>query len=167
VDGVTAGNTTRGHRFLAPEPIELAGPADYVERLRKAYVLVGGTERKRAVLEEVRRAAAACGGRALEDEALVNEVANLVEWPTAVVGPFDAACLHLPRAVPVTPMGGQLRYLPRVDEAGRPLPVFAAERHGPREDLDVIRRGNEKVLAARLADARLFSDEDRRKPVAG
>lgn len=166
VDGVTAGNTTRGHRFLAPEPIELAGPADYVERLRKAYVLVDGTERKRAVLEEVRRAAAACGGRALEDEALVNEVANLVEWPTAVVGSFDEAYLQLPRAVLVTPMREHQRYFPIVDEAGRLLPLFVAVSNGPREDMDVIRRGNEKVLAARLADARFFYDEDRRKPLA-
>lgn len=165
IEGVEAGDVTFGHRFLAPEPLALTGPSEYVQRLREAYVYVDGAERRRAVLEEVRKAAAACGGRALEDEDLVDEVTNLVEWPAAVVGSFDAAYLELPRAVLVTPMREHQRYFPLVDEAGRLLPLFVAVSNGPRDDMSLIRRGNEKVLAARLADARFFYDEDRKQPL--
>lgn len=166
VDGVKAGDASRGHRFLAPDPIALTGPSDYARRLRDAYVIVDVEERKRAVLEEVRRVAAAAGGRALEDDALVDEVTNLVEWPTAVVGSFEDSYLQLPRAVLVTTMREHQRYFPLLDDAGRLLPRFVAVCNGPRENMELIRRGNEKVLAARLADARFFYDEDRRRPLA-
>lgn len=166
VDGVAAGNTTRGHRFLSSGEVPLAGPHDYVQRLKDASVLVDGAERAAAVKDEVRRAAAAHGASALEDEDLVAEVTNLVEWPTAVVGTFDETYLQLPRAALITPMREHQRYFPLVDDAGRLLPRFVAVSNGPRENMDIIRRGNEKVLEARLADARFFYEEDRRVPLA-
>ncbi|HLT57544.1 MAG TPA: glycine--tRNA ligase subunit beta [Limnochordales bacterium] len=166
LEGLQAGRTTRGHRFLAPEPIPLASPAEYVDRLREAYVLVDPAERRQAVLEQVRQAAAQHGARAIEDPALVAEVTNLVEYPAAVVGAFDPAYLQLPREVLITPMREHQRYFPLVDDAGRLLPRFVAVSNGPRADMDLVRRGNEKVLAARLADARFFYEEDRRQPLA-
>ncbi len=166
VEGVAAGNVSRGHRFLAPEPVVLTGPSEYVEQMRAAYVIVDAAERTAVVRDEVRKAAAAHGAQALEDEDLVAEVANLVEWPTAVVGSFDESYLRLPRLALITPMREHQRYFPLVDDAGRLLPQFITICNGPRDDLDVIRRGNEKVLAARLADAQFFYDEDRRVPLA-
>lgn len=166
VEGVAAGNVSRGHRFLAPEPVVLTGPSEYVEQMRAAYVIVDAAERTAVVRDEVRKAAAAHGARALEDEDLVAEVANLVEWPTAVVGSFDESYLRLPRLALITPMREHQRYFPLVDDAGRLLPQFITICNGPRDDLDVVRRGNEKVLAARLADAQFFYDEDRRVPLA-
>lgn len=166
LDGVRAGQVSRGHRFLSAGDVVLTGPRDYVDRMRDAFVLVDGTERMQAVREEVRRAAASHGASALEDEDLVKEVANLVEWPAAVVGSFDESYLQLPRAALITPMREHQRYFPLVDDAGRLLPRFVAVANGPRDDMDVVRRGNEKVLAARLADARFFYDEDRRTPLA-
>ncbi len=165
LDGVRADRVTRGHRFLAPAPIALQGAADYVERLREAYVLVDPGERRQAVLDQVRQAAAAEGARALEDPDLVAEVANLVEYPAAVVGGFNPDYLQLPREVLITPMREHQRYFPLVDEAGRLLPKFIAVSNGPRTDMGLVRSGNEKVLAARLADARFFYEEDRRQPL--
>ena len=165
LDGVPAGRMTRGHRFLAPEPIVLQSPSEYVQRLREAYVLVDPEERRQAVLEQVRQAAAVHGARVLEDPDLVAEVTNLVEYPAAVVGGFDPAYLQLPREVLITPMREHQRYFPLVDDAGRLLPRFVAVSNGPREDMGVVRHGNEKVLAARLADARFFYEEDRRQPL--
>lgn len=166
LERVRAGRVTRGHRFLAPEPIELDAPTQYVERLRAAYVLVDASERRQAVLDQVREAAARHGARVIEDPELVAEVANLVEYPAAVVGGFDPAYLQLPREVLITPMREHQRYFPLIDEAGRLLPHFVAISNGPRTDMALIRQGNEKVLAARLADARFFYEEDRRQPLA-
>ena len=166
LDGVRADRLTRGHRFLAPQPISLSGAAEYVQRLREAFVLVDPEERRQAVLEQVREAAAACGARAVEDPDLVAEVTNLVEYPAAVVGSFDPDYLQLPREVLVTPMREHQRYFPLVDEAGRLLPRFVAVSNGPRADMALVQRGNEKVLAARLADARFFYEEDKRQPLA-
>lgn len=165
LEGLSAGRATRGHRFLAPGPILLARPDEYVDRLREAFVLADSGEREQAVLEEVRRAAAAHGGRALEDPDLLAEVVNLVEYPAAVAGSFAEEYLQLPREVLITPMREHQRYFPVVDESGRLLPRFVAVSDGPRPDMDVVRAGNEKVLAARLADARFFYDEDRRRPL--
>src|SRR5690606_4898616 len=113
-------------RFLAKGDVVLDGPADYVERMRAAYVLVDGPERTQAVRDEVRRAAEAHGASVLEDEDLVAEVANLVEWPAAVVGSFDESFLQLPRAALITPMREHQRYFPLADKAGRLLPLFVA-----------------------------------------
>src|SRR5690606_30635943 len=132
LERVRAGRVTRGHRFLAPEPIELDAPTQYVERLRAAYVLVDASERRQAVLDQVREAAARHGARVIEDPELVAEVANLVEYPAAVVGGFDPAYLQLPREVLITPMREHQRYFPLIDEAGRLLPHFVAISNGPR-----------------------------------
>lgn len=166
VDGVASGNTSRGHRFLATDDVVLTGPHDYVDRMRDAFVLVDPAARVQAVRDEVQKAAAAREASVVEDEDLVAEVANLVEWPTAVVGSFDESYLQLPRAALITPMREHQRYFPLVDDAGRLLPNFVTIANGPRDDMELIRRGNEKVLAARLADARFFYDEDLRTPLA-
>lgn len=164
--GLTAGDTTFGHRFLAPNAITLSGATDYVERLRAASVLVDVDERIEAVRREVSKAASRVGARVVADDDLLAEVANLVEYPAAVVGTFADDYLQLPRDVLITPMREHQRYFPLVDDAGRLLSQFIAVSNGSRADMDVVRTGNEKVLAARLADARFFYEEDRREPLA-
>lgn len=166
VDDVRAGASTYGHRFLAPDEITLSNPAEYVERLRSAYVLVDGAERKAAVEQHVSAAAAAAGGRVVDDGSLAAEVANLIEYPAAVAGSFADEYLTLPREVLITPMREHQRYFPLADEDGGLLPQFIAVSNGPRPEPAVVRTGNEKVLAARLADARFFFDEDRKRPLS-
>lgn len=163
VDGLAAGRTSRGHRFLAPDPVPLADAAAYAERLRDAYVLVDGAERRAAVSMAVQQAAAEVGGRIVDDGSLLAEVTNLVEYPAAVAGAFDEQYLALPREVLVTPMREHQRYFPLENGDGTLLPRFVAVANGPRSDEDVVRRGYEKVLAARLADARFFYEEDRKR----
>lgn len=166
VGDVQAGASTYGHRFLAPDEITLSNPDEYVERLRSAYVLVDGAERKAAVERHVSAAAAAAGGRVVDDGSLAAEVANLIEYPAAVVGSFTDEYLTLPREVLITPMREHQRYFPLADEDGGLLPQFIAVSNGPRPEPEVVRTGNEKVLAARLADARFFFDEDRKRPLS-
>lgn len=163
VDGVAAGRVSRGHRFLAPDPVVLAQPDEYVAKLRDAFVLVDAAERKAAAARAVERRAEEAGGSIVDDGGLMEEVTNLVEYPAAVTGSFDAEYLSLPRDVLVTPMREHQRYFPLESKEGRLLPRFVAVMNGPRPDDDVVRRGNEKVLAARLADARFFYEEDRKR----
>ncbi|MSP15510.1 MAG: glycine--tRNA ligase subunit beta [Myxococcales bacterium] len=160
--GITSGRTTFGHRFLAPGAIELGGSiADYVARLRGARVLVDPAERRAAAAAELARIEVERGLRVRRDDTLLDEVANLVEWPRAVTGAFDEALLALPEDVIVSSMRGHQRY-------------FATERVGGLDnrfvtiagtvvaDEALVASGNERVLRARLADAEFFFAEDRK-----
>lgn len=164
IDGVVAGRTTFGHRFLAPDDISLTDTSTYVQRLRDAYVLVDNAERRSEVDRLVKEAAKGAGGSVVDDGTLIDEVTHLIEYPAAVVGTFDDAYLELPDDVLITPMREHQRYFPLANEDGRLLSKFIAVSNGPRPDLGIVQRGNEKVLAARLADARFFYDEDRKQP---
>ncbi|MDD4335541.1 MAG: glycine--tRNA ligase subunit beta [Desulfotomaculaceae bacterium] len=164
--GLKAGRTTYGHRFLSKKPIDLAEPADYIETMRKNYVLVDVLQRKNEIWRQVCELARAAGGFVEEDEELLNEVTNLVEYPTALIGEFSPDYLKLPKEVLVTPMREHQRYFPVVDGAGRLLAKFIAVKNGAADHLDIIRAGNEKVLRARLADANFFYQEDLKTPLA-
>ncbi|MDD2554347.1 MAG: glycine--tRNA ligase subunit beta [Desulfotomaculaceae bacterium] len=158
--GLKAGRTTYGHRFLSKKPIDLAEPAEYIETMRKNYVLVGVLERKNEIWRQVCELARSVNGFVEEDEGLLNEVNNLVEYPTALMGEFSLDYLKLPKEVLVTPMREHQRYFPVVDGAGRLMAKFIAVKNGAADHLDIIREGNEKVLRARLADANFFYQED-------
>lgn len=164
--GLKAGRTTYGHRFLSKEPIILSLPSEYFEKMRSNYVLVDSEERKRATWNQVRELAASLGGSVEDDEELLNEVNNLVEYPTALVGGFSRDYLKLPREVLVTPMREHQRYFPVVGPGGGLLPKFIAVKNGAGDHLDIVRAGNEKVLRARLADANFFYQEDLKTPLA-
>ncbi|MBX5484735.1 MAG: glycine--tRNA ligase subunit beta [Myxococcaceae bacterium] len=159
---VRSGRTTYGHRFLAPQPIELRRPADYVEALRAAHVIVDPVERRKLVHERVRAGAEKAGGRLLEDEALLDQVTYLVELPNPVVGSFDERHLDLPPEVLIQEMKSHQRYFSVVDEHGKLLPRFVAVSNTPVKDERVSLRGYERVLRARLSDGRFFFDEDRK-----
>lgn len=165
LDGIPSGPRTYGHRFMAPGAIEVADGRGYVEGLRRAYVLVDPEERRERVREEVLRAAEGVGGRPLLREELLEEVCHMVEWPVAVAGSFDPSFLSLPREVLITAMEHHQRYFPVVDAEGQLLPHFVAVSNTLARDMGVVRRGNERVLKARLEDARFFYQEDLKVPL--
>jgi glycyl-tRNA synthetase beta chain len=164
--GLKAGRITYGHRFLSKKPVELAAPSQYLETMRNNHVMVDVQERKDEIWRQVCELAASVGGFVEEDEDLLNEVNNLVEYPTALMGEFSPDYLKLPKEVLVTPMREHQRYFPVVDAEGRLLAKFIAVKNGAADHIDIIRAGNEKVLRARLADANFFFQEDLKTPLA-
>ncbi len=162
---VKSGRTTYGHRFLSPQPITLAAPADYEAALEKANVVPDFGKRRTQLLERVRAAAGEAGGKLMEDESLVDQVTNLVELPSPVVGSFDERHLDLPPEVLVQEMKSHQRYFSVVDAQGKLLPRFIAVSNTPVRDVKLSLRGYERVLRARLADGRFFFDEDRKTPL--
>ena len=166
IGGVTAGATTFGHRFHHPGPITIGGAADYVEKLRACHVIVDQDERERIVREGASEAAAAAGLALLADEGLVVENAGLTEWPVPLLGRFDAEFLDVPREVIVLTMRTNQKYFACANEEGLLAPAFvcvaniAAKDHG-----QAIAEGNRRVLAARLADARFFWEQDMKVPL--
>ncbi|MCQ2560115.1 MAG: glycine--tRNA ligase subunit beta [Clostridia bacterium] len=160
-----SGRITYGHRFLAKEPLTLNQPEDYLETLHKAYVMADTAQRKALIWQQVCQAAQEAGGQAEENAELLDEVNNLLEWPTAFVGSFDAEFLRLPKEALVTPMREHQRYFPVVGADGRLLNKFVGVKNGTPEHLDIVRAGNEKVLRARLYDAAFFWDEDLKTPL--
>ena len=163
---VKSGRTTYGHRFLAPGPLELARPADYEAALEKVHVIPDISKRRAMLLEKLRAAAKSTGGQILEDESLVEQVTNLVELPSPVVGTFDERHLDLPPEVLVQEMKSHQRYFSLTDAQGKLLPKFIAVSNTPVRDEKLSLRGYERVLRSRLADGRFFFDEDRRTPLA-
>ncbi|GAW93424.1 glycine--tRNA ligase subunit beta [Calderihabitans maritimus] len=158
--GLVADRLTRGHRFLCPEPIVLKQPADYFSELEKGFVIVDQNRRRQMIWEQVQNLAEEIGGRVEPDEELLEEVTYLVEYPTALVGSFAEEYLQLPEEVLITPMREHQRYFPVRDREGRLLNRFITVRNGTSDHLEIVREGNEKVLRARLADAKFFYQED-------
>jgi len=167
VAGVTSGRETRGHRFLSSGPLEITHAAEYEQKLKEGYVIPDFQERREIIRNGVEEAARKDRGMVLISEELLDEVTNLVEYPTPVSGEFPKEYLQLPEAVLFTPMRVHQRYFPVVDESGRPLPRFIAVRNGDEQGLELVKEGNEKVLEARLEDARFYYELDCKRPLAG
>ncbi len=164
--GVRTGRRTFGHRFLAPGAIELGSSDEYVEALRRAHVLVRTSERREAMIVALERAAAEADGELIHDEFLVDENLTLVEEPHVVCGHFDQAFLALPEEVIVAVMRGHQRYFAVRGKGGGPLlPRYLAVVNTANDPATIV-RGNDRVLRARLSDARFFVDEDRKKTLA-
>ncbi|MCX5801694.1 MAG: glycine--tRNA ligase subunit beta [Candidatus Eisenbacteria bacterium] len=160
VAGVNSDRLTFGNRFLAPEPIKLKNASEYLGKLEKAWVIADAEERRRAVDKIVREEARKKGGAVVEDPELVGIVANLVEFPVPVAGSFDKNFLALPRDVVVTAMREHQRYFAVQDDHGNLMPFFITLRNGGKEGEDNVRVGNERVLRARLDDARFYWEKD-------
>lgn len=164
--GVNTGNLTRGHRFMAPDPIQLSSAADYVLRLEdEGYVVVDFAERRARVEQQVASVATSRGGLALTSDALLDEVAALVEWPVAVGGSFDEAYLALPREVIIATLTGHQRYFPIENAQQQLLPSFVTLANLESKDPDQVISGNERVVQPRLADAMFFWNSDRATPL--
>lgn len=162
---VTSGRASRGHRFLAPEPFELGQASEYVAALRDRHVLVDVDERRRTLVERVEQAAKEAGGTLIDDEFLVHENASLVEEPHVVVGGFDPAFLALPERVILDVARGHQRYFGVRGKDGKLLPSYLAVVNTALHPQN-IRRGNDRVMRARLADAKFFYDTDLQRPLA-
>lgn len=161
--GIRAGNQSRGHRFLAPEPMTITSslPA-YLEALRERFVIADPATRRDMIQAELARIESETGARVRPDAALLDEVINLMEYPAAVCGSFDQAFLEVPEEVIVSAMRAHLRYFALEDADGKLVNRFVTIAGTITRDLGVVRAGNERVLAARLADARFFFREDQK-----
>ena len=164
--GLTAGRSSFGHRFLAPAAFDVAKAGDYVGALAQRGVDVDFRARERDLRAQLDRLAATVGGRVVADDELVEINNFLVERPTAFLGSFDAHSLDLPREVIVMALREHQRFFAVEDAGGTLLPHFLALRNGDDRNLDVIRRGNEGVLVARLEDAKFYWETDLRHPPA-
>ena len=164
--GIKSGRTTYGHRFLSTEPVDLKDAGEYFNRLKENFVLVDPQERRKTIWEQVEAVVGAAGGFVEKDEELLDEVTNLVEYPTAFTGGFDPEFLRIPKEVLVTVMREHQRYFPVNGADGKLLPLFVGVRNGTADHMETVRAGNEKVLQARLADASFFWDEDLKEPLA-
>jgi glycyl-tRNA synthetase beta chain len=165
MDGLTADSKTYGHRFLAPRGVRVRSFQQYLDTLEERFVIVDPARRRELVRTLAAEAAAAVNGEPILADDLVESVADLVEFPTAVCGAFKSEYLELPREVIVTPMQKHQRYFPVVDTAGNLLPHFVAISNMRAKDMQLIRQGNERVLRARLNDAEFFFREDRKRPL--
>jgi len=160
--GIQSGKRSRGHRTLSPDWFEVKSAGRYEASLRDHGVLADTAQRREQVTSLVLQAAGSKQGRAVSDPELVEEVANLVEWPDAVLGSFDERYLELPAPIVVTAMRAHQRYFAIEGTTGKLLPHFVAIRNGRGEGAESIRRGNEAVLRARLEDARFYWENDRK-----
>jgi glycyl-tRNA synthetase beta chain len=150
---------SRGHRILHPEPVSIPNPAAYQEALGKAYVEVDPEQRTQQIREQIEAVAKSLQGEAEIPEDLLAEVTNLVEYPTACAGKFDAEFLELPAEVITTVMVTHQRYFPVRGQEGL-LPYFITVANGDPAKAELIARGNERVIRARLADAQFFYQAD-------
>jgi glycyl-tRNA synthetase beta chain len=165
--GIDAGNVTYGHRFLAPDAIEVPAADRYEKLLEKdGFVLANFATRRQRIKDAVRQAAGETGGTAVGDDALYDEVTALTEWPVALAGTFDAAFLDLPNEAIIATLTGHQRYFPVVGADGKLLNRFIVVANLASRDPDKVRDGNERVIRPRLADAAFFWQQDRRSPLA-
>ena len=159
---ITSGSTSYGHRFMSPGPFEVRGINRYVDGLRDRFVIVDIEERR----ERIRQIVAACAkeknGHIREDEDLLAEVVQLAEYPTAVCGSFDQHYLELPQEVLITAMRAHQRYFAVLNDAGKLMPYFVTVNNTLTRDPQVVALGNERVLRARLEDARFYYVEDQK-----
>ena len=165
ITGVKAGNVSRGHRFLGSEAV-ISQPSEYVGSMRAQHVIVDVKEREQLILDQINKLAAEKDWTIAIKEDLLEEVLFLVETPTVLFGTFDPSFLSIPQDVLITSMREHQRYFPVLDAAGKLLPFFVTVRNGNAESLDVIAKGNEKVLRARLSDAKFFYQEDQKLKIA-
>ena len=160
---VQSGNVSRGHRFLGESEFVIANPADYVATLEKNLVMVDQNKRREVIKEQLFAIAAEKNADIVWDDDLLEEILYLVEWPTALCGGFEDSYLALPDAAIITPMKDHQRYFPLMSKDGKLLPMFLTVRNGNDKSIEVVQVGNERVLRARLDDAKFFFNEDRKK----
>lgn len=162
---VKSGNVTRGHRFLGADEITIKNAASYVDTLKENFVMVDQDARRELISKQLHDIAASKNASIVWDDYLLEEINYLVEWPTALCGGFEESYLALPDAAIITPMKDHQRYFPLVDQDGKLLPMFLTVRNGSDHSIEVVQAGNERVLRARLDDAKFFFNEDRKKPL--
>lgn len=162
-EGISVSNITKGHRVLGKSQIVVEDIDQYVNLLRENYVILRQQERRDLIVRGLNQKATAQGGSFLKDDDLLEEVVNIVEYPTVLLGDFDREYLKLPLEVITTPMKDQQRYFPVVDDDKNLLPYFLIVRNGDDRASENVINGNKRVLVARLEDAIFFYDQDNKK----
>ncbi len=163
---VTAGATTAGHRFLAPEPFAVTDFADYFARLENAKVMLDPLERRHSILRQAEAAAAAEGYALRDDPGLLDEVTGLVEWPVVLAGSIDETFMAVPHEALITSMRSHQKYFSLLQADGALAPRFLVVSNMEAADGGkAVVAGNERVLRARLSDAAFFWDTDRAHPL--
>lgn len=159
---VKSGKISRGHRFLGTGDFEIESPAAYEETCKEHFLIVDPEVRKQMILDGLQKLADEKGGTIIMDDDLLEEVVYLVEYPTALCGEFDEDYLKLPEAAIITPMKDHQRYFPMRDKDGKLMNLFLTVRNGNDYHLETVQHGNERVLRARLDDAKFFFEEDKK-----
>ncbi|MGG7619848.1 glycine--tRNA ligase subunit beta [Bacillus coreaensis] len=165
ITNVSTSNFTNGHRFLGKE-VKIGTPEEYVTKLLGEFVIANAEERKGAILSQISKLEEEQGWAIPVDEELLEEVTNLVEYPTALFGRFEEEFLELPEEVLITSMKEHQRYFPVKKKDGTLLPFFVTVRNGDHMHLETVAKGNEKVLRARLSDAAFFYREDQKTNIS-
>lgn len=161
---VKTGNKTFGHRFLGNE-ITIQEPQQYKSLLREEYVIVDSNEREQMILDQIKNMEEKENVMIPVDKDLLNEVRNLVEYPTVFVGSFEEEYLKLPSEVLITSMKEHQRYFPVMSNENELLAKFIGVRNGDNQSISTVVKGNEKVLRARLSDAEFFYEEDQKQSI--
>lgn len=164
VEGYKSGLVSRGHRFFGEKEFSVTGIADYFEKVRVNNVIIDIEERKNMIVEMINKNCSSAGEKVVIENELLDEVTNLVEYPYPMVGTFNSEFLEVPQDVLIISMQVHQRYFPILDSEGQLLPKFVVVRNGI-DRSENVRIGNEKVLSARLSDARFFYQEDLKKPL--
>ncbi|HVC16021.1 MAG TPA: glycine--tRNA ligase subunit beta [Rhodanobacter sp.] len=164
--GLQSGRISRGHRFLHPQPVHVADADSWLDAMRAANVLADPLERRQRIRTQVEQLAGQVGGMPRLDDALLDELANLTEWPVAIACTFEKGFLHVPPEALVTTMVANQKFVPVFDEAGKLTEHFIGIANIESRDPTEIRKGYERVIRPRFADAKFFWDEDLKTPLA-
>ena len=162
IGNTTSGDRSYGHRFMSPKSFKVKNMKDYITKCRKHFVIVDPDERKKIILEEAEKVAESVNGRIFCTEDLLETITYLVENPSAVCGSYEKEYLNLPKEVLTTAMISHQKYFPVVNDKGNLLPYFITINNTVARDPAIVARGNEKVIRARLADAKFFFEEDQK-----
>jgi glycyl-tRNA synthetase beta chain len=165
IDGIKSGNFTYGHRFLSPPTIEIGDPSAYFSLLEKNYVIAKPENRKDIILKGIRDIESSAKCRVHEDDELLETVTHLVEYPIVISGRFDDKYLTLPKELLITVMKTHQKYFSVEDKEGNILPTFIVVSNTKTENNNTVRSGAERVLRARLEDARFYYVEDQKIPL--
>jgi glycyl-tRNA synthetase beta chain len=164
--GLRSGRQSRGHRFMHPQPVHVADADSWVDAMRMAKVLADPAERRQRIVDEVARVAKQTGGIPRLDDALLDEIANLVEWPVAIACTFEREFLSVPPEALVTTMEANQKFVPVFDAQGVLTEHFIGIANIDSKQPGEIRKGYERVIRPRFADAKFFWDEDLKTPLA-
>ncbi|MBN8948676.1 MAG: glycine--tRNA ligase subunit beta [Rhodanobacter sp.] len=164
--GLASGRKSRGHRFMHPQPVHVADADGWLDAMRAAKVLADPRERRQRIHQQIELAAQGAGGTPQLDDALLDELANLTEWPVAIACTFERRFLEVPAEALVTTMVANQKFVPVFDAEGKLTEHFIGIANIESKDPVEIRRGYERVIRPRFADAKFFWDEDLKTPLA-
>jgi glycyl-tRNA synthetase beta chain len=165
IENIESGDKSYGHRFMSPKSFKVKNLKDYITKCKKHFVIIDPEERRNIIIDEAEKVAKSVNGKIFCTENLLETVTYLVEYPTAVCGSFDTEFLKLPKEVLTTSMISHQKYFPVIDDTGNLLPYFITINNTQARDSSIVARGNEKVIRARLSDAKFFFDEDQKTPL--